>query len=408
MKEKAQSVSELTRDIQVILEESFSYVNVQGEISNFKYHSSGHRYFTLKDEKAQISCTLWRGRPVNFQLADGMKVVVTGSLTLYPPRGQYQIEIISISPLGQGDLYLAYEALKKKLEEKGYFAPERKKPIPDKAMKIGVSTSPTGAAVRDIISTIERRFPLATVYFRPTLVQGEGSAEDITSAILDFQKTNVDVIIIGRGGGSLEDLWSYNTELVADAIYNSSIPIISAVGHETDFTIADFAADMRAATPTAAAELVTPVTISDIEDIIDSSEDFMMSEIIESIRDYRERIKELSAPSVLRRLSERIKINMQLIDDYETRTAQGMKRLFVNMSQKIQSLESHCKSLYPLSPLDKGFAILESEGKIITRDETLGNYIMVDIVRSKEKASATINKVIPLDKKLKSEILLNK
>jgi exodeoxyribonuclease VII large subunit len=404
MNERVQTVSELTRDIQVILEESFSFVTVQGEISNFKYHSSGHRYFTLKDERAQISCTLWRGKPVNFQLADGMKVVVTGSLTLYPPRGQYQIECISIAPLGQGDLYLAYEALKKKLEEKGYFAPERKKPIPEKAMRIGVSTSATGAAVKDIISTIERRFPLATVYFRPTLVQGEGSAEDIVRAILDFQKTNVDVIIVGRGGGSIEDLWSYNTELVADAIYKSTIPIISAVGHETDFTIADFVADMRAATPTAAAELVTHVTISEFEEIIETSEEFLITNIIESIRDYRERVKEMSAPSVLRRLRDRIRTNMQLVDDYETRTTQGMKRAFINMNQKLQSLESHCKSLYPLSPLNKGFAILESEGKIITKDETLGNYILVDIVRSREKASATINKVIPTVQKLKIKI----
>ncbi|MBI5324687.1 MAG: exodeoxyribonuclease VII large subunit [Ignavibacteriae bacterium] len=395
MPEKIQSVSELTKKIQFVLEGSFDTVTVQGEISNYKHHSSGHRYFSLKDENSQIACTMWKTRPVRFQMSDGMKVVITGKISVYPPQGKYQIDVISVTPLGQGDLYLAFEALKKKLDEQGYFTSERKRAIPALPMKIGVSTSPTGAAFHDIFSTIERRFPLAEIYFRPTLVQGDGSAEDIVKAIYELNTYSLDVIIIGRGGGSIEDLWSYNTEIVADAIYNSSIPIISAVGHEVDFTIADFVSDIRAATPTAAAELVTPVTIDYLFNFTGDALNSLVSLTTDKIQDYMDIIDDMSGPSMSRRIIEKIKTNGQLIDDYETRNSQNIKRTLSFLSQRLSLLEGHCKSLNPVAPFNKGFALLESEGKIISKDDSLGNYIYIDIIRQNERANVTINKVIP-------------
>ena len=395
MTEKIPTVSELTKSIQLVLESSFDFITVQGEISNYKHHSSGHRYFSLKDEHAQISCTIWKGRPVKFQMSDGIKVVITGKLAVYPPQGKYQIDVISITPLGQGDLFLAFEALKKKLEENGYFAAERKRDLSSMPMKIGVSTSPTGAAIRDIFSTIERRFPLAEIYFRPTLVQGDGSAEDIVKAIHELNTYPLDVIIIGRGGGSIEDLWSYNTEIVADAIYNSGIPIISAVGHEVDFTIADFVADIRAATPTAAAEIVTRVTIDELYDFTGDALNSLVSLTIDKIKDYQDILDDLSGPNISRRIIEKIKTNGQLLDDYESRNSQNIKRGLAFLTQRLTSLDGHCKSLNPVAPFNKGFALLESDGKMISKDDTLGNYIYIDIVRQKETANVTVNKVIP-------------
>ena len=395
MADKIQSVSELIRKIQHVLEGSFDTISVQGEISNYTHHSSGHRYFSLKDSQAQISCTIWKTRPVRFQMSNGIKVIITGKITVYPPQGKYQIDVISVTPLGQGDLYLAFEALKKKLEEKGYFAPERKREIPAMPMKIGVSTSPTGAAFHDIFSTIERRFPLTEIYFRPTLVQGDGSAEDIVEAVNELNSYSLDVIIIGRGGGSIEDLWSYNTEIVADAIYNSEIPVISAVGHEVDFTIADFVADIRAATPTAAAELVTPVTINYLNEFTGDALNSLVSLTTDRISDYKDILDELSGPNISKRIVEKIRMNGQLLDDYETRNSQNIRRNLAFLSQRLFSLDGHCKSLNPIAPLNKGFALLESDGKMIKKDDTIGNYIYIDIIRQKEKANVTVNKVIP-------------
>ena len=236
-------------------------VHVRGEISNFKQHSSGHMYFTLKDEKARILAVMFssQSRTMKFSPENGMKVVVKGDISVYEPSGQYQIYIKEMQPDGIGELFLAYEQLRKRLEAEGLFSVEHKRTIPSYPKTVGVITSPTGAAIRDVITTIKRRYPIANILVLPALVQGENAAPSITRAI---EKANtldeIDVLIVGRGGGSIEELWAFNEELVARAIHQSDIPIISAVGHETDFTIADFVADMRAPTPTAAAELAVP------------------------------------------------------------------------------------------------------------------------------------------------------
>ncbi|WML54001.1 exodeoxyribonuclease VII large subunit [Neobacillus sp. PS3-12] len=236
-------------------------IYVKGEISNFKRHSSGHMYFTIKDEKARILAVMFSSfsRTLKFIPENGMKIIVRGEISVYEPSGQYQIYVKEMRPEGIGELFLAYEQLKQRLEAEGLFAIEKKKPIPLFPKTVGVITSPTGAAIRDILTTIKRRFPIANILVFPALVQGENAAPTIAKAIEKAnQLSEIDVLIVGRGGGSIEELWAFNEELVARAIFTSTIPIISAVGHETDFTIADFVADLRAPTPTGAAELAVP------------------------------------------------------------------------------------------------------------------------------------------------------
>jgi len=245
-------------------------VLVKGEISNFKQHSSGHMYFTLKDDKARILAVMFarQNQQIKFRPENGMKVLIKGSITVYESSGQYQMYVQEMQPDGIGDLYLAYEQLKKQLEQEGLFSDDHKKIIPKYPKTIGVITSPTGAAIRDVLTTIKRRFPIVKVIILPALVQGETAAPSIVRAINmanEMTDPNLDVLIVGRGGGSIEELWAFNEEIVARAIYQSRIPIISAVGHETDFTIADFVADLRAPTPTGAAELAVP----HIEDLVE-------------------------------------------------------------------------------------------------------------------------------------------
>ncbi|TRZ37634.1 exodeoxyribonuclease VII large subunit [Niallia circulans] len=239
------------------------HVHVKGEISNFKQHSSGHMYFTLKDDKARILAVMFArsAQGMKFKPENGMKVLVKASVTVYEQSGQYQMYVQEMSPDGIGDLYLAYEQLKKKLEADGLFSAAHKKPIPKYPDTIGIITSPTGAAIRDVLITIKRRYPIAKIIIFPALVQGEAAAPSIVKAIgkaNSMEAPQIDVLIVGRGGGSIEELWAFNEETVANAIFASSIPIISAVGHETDFTIADFVADLRAPTPTGAAEMAAP------------------------------------------------------------------------------------------------------------------------------------------------------
>ena len=369
---KTYTVSEITGTIKRVLEKDFANITIRGEISNLTNHSSGHRYFTLKDDSAQISCTLWKSRPVRFALTNGMKVIIRGDLTVYPPSGKYQIDVASVVPEGQGDLYLAYEALKAKLGAAGYFDQDRKKILPDFIQSVAIITSPTGAVIEDMKKTIARRFPLVKIYFRPAKVQGDGSAEDIALAIYQMQKQPVDVIIVGRGGGSMEDLWAFNMEEVADAIFNSRLPVISAVGHETDFTISDFVADLRAATPTAAAEIVTPNTTADYLNYIENKIELMQECIKSRILDNRYEIDTFLNSYSVRKFIDKIRQNQQLIDELELSIKNSAGRSIKNLSQNVVMLESHLLSLNPDNPLKKGYAILRDEtGKVITNLEKL-------------------------------------
>lgn len=268
MNDKYLTVSAITRYLKAKfdVDENLQTVFLKGEISNFKAHTSGHFYFSLKDETSKINAIMFRSNAskVLFKPADGMKVLVTGRISVYEAMGSYQIYVDEMLEDGVGNLYIAFEQLKKKLQAEGLFDKEHKRPIPKIPKRVGIITASTGAAIRDIMTTIKRRFPICETILFPTLVQGENAKEDIVRNIERAQNYDLDVLIVGRGGGSIEDLWPFNEEIVARAIYNSKIPVISAVGHEVDFTIADFVADLRAPTPTAAAELAVP-NMSDLK-----------------------------------------------------------------------------------------------------------------------------------------------
>ena len=365
------SVSQITMQIRSLLEQGIGSVIVIGEISNVKLHGSGHRYFSLKDEHAQISAVMWKGKPLQFPLTDGMKVVVRGNVTVYPPQGRYQLDCHSIMPLGTGDLYMAFEELKKSLAAKGLFDQERKTELPDFPLTIGIATSATGAAVQDMLSTLKRRNPLAHVILRPTIVQGDTAPADIINAIKELEQSKCEVIIIARGGGSMEDLWAFNDEDVAYAIADCSIPIISGVGHETDITIADFVADVRAATPTAAAELVSPITMDDLQHHLVLKKDALrksMDYVLSKMTDHLQRIDHHSG---FRRLPEHIRNAAQRCDELEIRIHQSLAR-YIQISQKnVQSLEMQCMALHPYSPLKKGFALVKRNQSILSADVAL-------------------------------------
>lgn len=272
MNEKYLTVSAVTRYLKAKfdIDENLQTVYLKGEISNFKAHTSGHFYFSLKDENSKINAIMFRSNAskVIFKPADGMKVLVTGRISVYEAMGSYQIYVDEMLEDGVGNLYIAFEQLKKKLQAEGLFDEAHKKPIPRIPKRVGIVTASTGAAIRDIMTTIKRRFPICETILFPTLVQGENAKDDIVRNIKRAEDYDLDVLIVGRGGGSIEDLWPFNEEIVARAIYDCRIPVISAVGHEVDFTIADFVADLRAPTPTAAAELAVP-NMSDLKKHID-------------------------------------------------------------------------------------------------------------------------------------------
>src|SRR5215467_5145293 len=293
---KVFTVSELTRSIRGTLEAKFGAIWVQGEISNYKLHPSGHQYFTLKDQRAQISCVIWRDTvlPPRQPLADGAQVQVFGTVTVFEARGQYQLNVQIIQPHGVGLLQVKFEALKRKLEAEGLFAPERKRLLPKFPRRIGIVTSPSGAAVRDMLNVLRRRAPWLHILINPVRVQGTGAAQEIAVAIRELAAPNerfdpLDLIVITRGGGSIEDLWEFNEEIVARAIFHSSLPIVSAVGHQIDFTICDFVADLRAPTPSAAAELIVP-DIGDLQRQTERCARTLARQFLNRVRDAQQRL----------------------------------------------------------------------------------------------------------------------
>src|SRR5438876_4649583 len=293
---KVLTVSELTRSIRGILETKFGAVWVQGEVSNYILHPSGHQYFTLKDARAQIACVVFRNTmaPLRQPLADGAHVQVYGNLSVFEARGQYQLSVQIIQPRGLGVLQAKFEALKRKLDDEGLFDPARKRPLPKFPKRIGIVTSPTGAAIRDILNVLRRRAPWLQILINPVRVQGTGAAQEIAVAIRELAKPNenfapVDLIVVTRGGGSMEDLWEFNEEIVARTIADVAVPIVSAIGHEIDFTIADFVADLRAPTPSAAAELIVP-DIIDLQRRIDGCTRALGRQLLNRVRDAQQRL----------------------------------------------------------------------------------------------------------------------
>lgn len=388
------TISEITRNVQRALEAEFGDVRVRGEISNYVHHSSGHRYFTLKDSSSQLKAVLWRSVPLAFTPTNGMSVVARGKITMYPPQGALQIECRSLAAAGEGDLQMAFEALKRELYARGWFDAARKRPLPAYPMRIGVATSPTGAAIRDILSTLARRMPAAEVVFRPTLVQGANAAEDIARAIADLNRAECDALIVGRGGGSIEDLWAFNTEIVARAILESAAPVVSAVGHEIDVTIADFVADRRAATPTAAAEILT----RDAQEILAAlagAENAMRRALERVLENIRRRVEFLAAQSALARFPDELRRRRQRLDDVETRLHSALPRTLRHAAERLSALTRHLDSLRPLAPLERGFALVEENGRTLRADEPLREGARIVLIRARECAEVTVQSVEP-------------
>jgi len=368
------TITELTRQIKFSLETNFPRVWVEGEISNFKQHTSGHLYFTLKDEGAQLSALMWRSRVANltFQPEDGMKVIARGSITVYPPRGNYQLDVDQIQPLGLGELQLAFERLKQKLDREGLFDAEHKKPIPEFPECIGLVTSETGAALQDIRSVLSRRHPSVEVILAPVRVQGAGAAEEIADAIKYMnQYDGIDVLIVGRGGGSLEDLWAFNEEIVARAIYASKIPIISAVGHEIDFCIADFVSDLRAPTPSAAAELVVRNRSELLEDIGNLC--YTMRGALDiQLSGLRKQTASLVTSYSFNRPKDLVREFSQRVDELERSIGISFAHAARTMYQKYNSLQLQLQALNPGGVLKRGYAIVRKKGRIVSSADLLG------------------------------------
>jgi exodeoxyribonuclease VII large subunit len=367
------SVSEITSQIKFQLEESFQQISVIGEISNFKAHISGHWYFTLKDSNASISCTMWKGLNsyVFFTPQDGMKVIVNGKISVYPPRGSYQIDVRSMKAAGEGELQAAFERLKKKLAAEGLFDDHYKKEIPFMPKKIGVVTAIGGAALRDMINVAERRFPLVELQILPTKVQGEGAAEEIAANINEFnERSEVDLIIVARGGGSLEDLWAFNEEIVARAAFESELPIVSGVGHEVDYTIIDFVADLRAPTPSAAMELSTP----DQSEIFAFISDFSYtsaSNISDILKEKQNQVRNILRSHGFRLPESLIKNKIQFLDNLIYRIQSHTDSIIKSKKNELRYFHRSIENYNFESTLKRGFAIVKQSDQYIQRAEKL-------------------------------------
>lgn len=344
-------------------------VYIKGEISNFKQHTSGHMYFTLKDEKARLLSVMFaaNNKGMKFLPENGMKVLVKGDISLYEAGGQYQLYVKSMAPDGVGDLYLAYEQLKKKLEGAGLFLAEHKKPIPQYPKSVGVITSPTGAALRDILTTIKRRYPIARIIVYPALVQGNNAAKSIAKAIsMANARAESDVLIVGRGGGSIEELWAFNEEIVAESIYDSDIPVISAVGHETDFTIADFVADMRAPTPTGAAELAVP-HLNEILERLMNRKNRLTRSIQEAVNFERTRLTRMERSYAFRYPHKMYEQKLEQLDKTMDRLGRTSTRYFMKKRDELNQLNDILKKQHPEQAVKNAKDELQQHAKVLRR-----------------------------------------
>lgn len=370
------SVSNLTLEIKATLEMNFRRETVIGEVSNFTAHGSGHWYFTVKDSGAALSCTMWsnNNRKVGFVPKNGMQIIVTGSVSVYPPRGTYQLDVQEMKNVGVGDLQVAFEFLKEKLGKEGLFEAARKRKIFSFPAKIGVVTSSTGAAWQDIIAVAKRRFPMVELVLAPARVQGEGAGESIAAAIAELNNyDDIDVLIVGRGGGSLEDLWAFNEEVTARAIASSRIPVISAVGHEVDFTISDFVADLRAATPTAAMELVTQDQ-NEMSNFLISSISALNSLIDKNLASKRDLVNRFVTSPVVSTPVNIIRMNSQKLDLAVTQLDNNMSGLIKDLKNRINSAFLHLKANDHKRILKKGFVFVTQDEKIVRISTELNTF----------------------------------
>ncbi len=418
MNDKYISVSQLTRYIKYKIDNdvNLNEVFLKGEISNFKAHSRGHFYFTLKDEGSRINAIMFASqtKKIKFVPQDGMKVLVTGKISVFEANGGYQIYVNEMLEDGVGNLYIAYEQLKKKLENEGLFNKDHKKEIPHIPKRVGVVTAPTGAAIKDIISTIKRRWPLTEIYLFPSLVQGEDAKEDIVKQIKKAENfyLPLDTLIVGRGGGSIEDLWPFNEEIVARAIYECKIPTISAVGHEIDFTIADFVADLRAPTPTGAAEMAVP-QLSDMKNYLNQVNIRLNNTINNKINNNKRKLNDIMARNIFKNpmiiyekkelyfdsILERLKFSLKSLTSAKEKELIKVKNSYIlknphqlleKKGNKYLQLVSKLETLSPLLTLQRGYTMTKKEGKVITKSTDVKKKDIIEIVFSDGSVNAEI------------------
>jgi exodeoxyribonuclease VII large subunit len=367
---KVLTIGELTRTLKGLLEETYTNVWVEGEISNLSRPSSyGHQYLTLKDDEAPLKAVLYRAIALRlrFDLRDGMRVIARGRLTLYMPRGEYQLLIEEIQPKGIGPLELAFRQLKEKLSLKGYFDPKRKRKLPRIPRRIVLVTSPSGSAVRDMLEILSRRWPAAEVWVCPVHVQGEGAAAEVAEAIGTLNRIaeagpTIDVLIVGRGGGSLEDLWTFNEECVAQAIFHSRIPVVAGIGHEDDLTIADMVADVRALTPSEAAEKVVPDRAA-VLDWLAGLESRFRTDLRRRLDQAQARLVELTDRPCFRRPLERIRQEEERLDECSERLQRAFPRRLEQHHEQLRNLSARLDSLSPLNVLSRGYSLTHKEGE---------------------------------------------
>lgn len=397
MEDKYISITRLNNYIKSMFENNphLQKVYLKGEISNFKNHTRGHLYFTLKDEEARISAVMFAGstRTLSFKPEDGMNVLVEGRISCYPAQGSYQIYVDKMELDGIGNLYIEYEKLKKKLASEGLFDTRYKKEIPKYPKKIGIITASTGAAIKDILSTIKRRYPICETILFPCLVQGKSAAPDIVRQLKVADTYNLDVIICGRGGGSIEDLWAFNEEIVARTIFESHTPIISAVGHEIDFTIADYVADLRAPTPTGAAEMAVP-TLSDIDYKIKQFSLRSKESIQNLVNLKKHKLDAIKDSFILKNPLAMYEVKEQKLDNYIDNLNKFIKNLLVNKNHQLQLKANTLKLLNPLNILDKGYSLVTKEEKTIKDATLLNKNDIIHIRFHKGNVMAQVKEVI--------------
>ena len=368
------SVSELTSKLKDLIESNFSNIWIQGEISNFKHHSSGHMYFTLKDQGAELRCVMFRGfnQGIHFKPEDGMDVILQGKITVYEPRGQYQLMVQNMEPAGIGTLFLAFEALKKQLQSEGLFDNSLKKQLPQYPKKVGIVTSETGAAYKDMVQVLNRRAPYLDIVLRPTLVQGINAANDIVKAIKELSSIeNIDVLIVGRGGGSLEDLWAFNEEEVARVIVACKVPIISAVGHETDVTISDMVADLRAPTPSAAAEIVA-FSVNDLKQKINEQTNTLIKQFQFKLNKIWQTFDHLSERHIVQKPQNIIERQKEKLNTIYNGLMLKMNHLLAISKTKSITINKELNILNPSDILKRGYSIIyDTNGAIIRKGSDL-------------------------------------
>ncbi|MFH0778995.1 MAG: exodeoxyribonuclease VII large subunit [Candidatus Eisenbacteria bacterium] len=396
------SVSELTRVIKELLERKVGFVWVKGEVSNFTFHTSGHMYFSLKDGEAQLRCVMFRSANLrlSFSPENGMCVEAKGEVTVYERNGQYQLCVHELSPAGLGALQLALERLKAKLAQEGLFDTERKRPLPAFPETIGVVTSPTGAAVRDILRIIRKRQPGVRVVLNPVRVQGEGAAEEIARAIEEFNRFGqIDVLIVGRGGGSLEDLWAFNEEVVARAVYNSRIPVVSAVGHEIDFTISDLVADVRAPTPSAAAQMVVRDRVEVEKELCALARSLFVA-MRTKFSVLRRELERTGGRYGLARTLDMVRQRAQRVDELSRRMEMGVGNAARQKRLALESAAGRLRALDPREVLRRGYAVCRDHrsGRLIRESSQVHLRDRLDIELYRGSVLCSVEEVLENEK----------